>query len=95
MKKIDWKKKLTSRKFIIALAGFGVAVVLLFNGSPELADKISAVILAAGSVIGYIIGEAITDAAAVPTEETHKPTEAIDENPTGKHTNGGKEAQDE
>lgn len=79
--KIDWKKKVTSRKFIIAVAGFAVAVVLLFNGSPELADKISAVILAAGSVISYIIGEAITDAAAAkPVEEKNEPENGIADN---------------
>lgn len=84
MNKIDWKKKVTSRKFIIAVAGFAVAVVLLFNGSPELADKISAVILAAGSVISYIIGEAITDAAAVkPVEEKKEPE--IEQKPSGEN----------
>lgn len=84
MNKIDWKKKVTSRKFIIAVAGFAVAVVLLFNGSPELADKISAVILAAGSVISYIIGEAITDAAAAkPVEEKKEPE--IEQKPSGEN----------
>ena len=68
--KIDWKKKLASRKFWLAVAAFAVAVVALFAGSPELADRISALILAAGSVIAYIIGESITDAAAAkPVEE--------------------------
>ena len=74
--KIDWKKKLASRKFWLAVAAFAVAVVALFAGSPELADRISALILAAGSVIAYIIGESITDAAAAkPVEEKKKEPE--------------------
>ena len=74
MNKIDWKKKLASRKFWLAVAAFAVAVVALFAGSPELADRISALILAAGSVIAYIIGESITDAAAAKPVEEKKET---------------------
>ena len=69
MKKIDWKKKLTSRKFWIAVAGFTVSVIALFAGSPELADKIAALILATGSVVGYIIGEGLADAAGASNKE--------------------------
>ena len=74
MKKIDWKKKLTSRKFGLAVSGLAVAVVMLIFNAPDLADRVSCVILAVSSVVSYIIGEGLTDAAAVRIEETHNET---------------------
>lgn len=62
--KIDWKKKLTSRKLWLAVAGLAVSLVTLLSGSPELAEKISALILAAASVVGYLIAEGLVDAAS-------------------------------
>jgi len=75
MNKIDLKKKLTSRKFFLTLATFAVAVVALFAGSPELADRIAALIMAGGSVITYVISESAIDAAAAKPVEEKKETE--------------------
>ena len=61
--KIDWKRKLTSRKLWVALAGFVAGLIVLGNGSQETADKISGSILSGAAVIGYIVGEGLTDAA--------------------------------
>lgn len=80
--KIDWKKKLSSRKFWLTLATFGVAVVALFAGSPELADRIAALIMAGGSVITYVISESAVDAAAAKPAEEKKETE-IEQKPSG------------
>lgn len=68
--KIDWKRKLTSRKLWLALAGFIAGLVLAFNGSAEVAETVSGCIMSGASVIAYIVGEGLTDAAAVnaPTE---------------------------
>lgn len=63
--KINWKKKLTSRKLWMALAGFVTGIVLAFRGSAELAETISGCIMSGASVIAYIVGEGLTDAAAV------------------------------
>ena len=63
--KIDWKRKLTSRKLWIALAGLISGLVLAFNGSAAIAETVSGCILSLGSVVGYIIGEGLTDAANV------------------------------
>lgn len=63
MDKIDWKKKLTSRKFWLAVAGFVAGVVILIFNNNELANEISALVLSAASVIAYIIGEGLADAA--------------------------------
>lgn len=69
--KIDWKRKLTSRKLWIAVAGLISGLVLAFNGSAEIAETISGCVLSLGSVVGYIIGEGLTDAASLnnPTDE--------------------------
>jgi hypothetical protein len=59
--KIDWKRKLTSRKFWIAVAGFVTGIILAFNGSAEVAETVTGCIMSGASVIAYIIGEGISD----------------------------------
>ena len=61
--KIDWKRKLTSRKLWLSIAGFVAGLVVIFGGSQENADKISGAILSGAAVVGYIVGEGLTDAA--------------------------------
>lgn len=60
---IDWKRKLTSRKFWAAVAEFVTMLILAFKGTQETAVQITALIMAGASVIAYIIGEGLTDAA--------------------------------
>ena len=62
--KLDWKKKLTSRKLWLAVAGLTVSVVTLVSGNAELAERISAIVLAAASVVGYLIAEGLVDSAS-------------------------------
>ena len=61
--RIDWKRKLTSRKLWVSLAGFVAGMVVIFGGQQETADKISGAILSGAAVVGYIVGEGLTDAA--------------------------------
>lgn len=63
--KIDWKRKLTSRKLWIAVAGFVAGMVIIFGGSDETAETISGAILSGAAVVGYIFGEGLTDAANI------------------------------
>ena len=63
--KIDWKRKLTSRKFWLAVAGFVTGLILAFNGSTETAETVGGCIMALGSVVAYILGEGLTDAANI------------------------------
>lgn len=60
--KIDWKKKLTSRKFWLAVTGFVAGVILAFNGSAETAETVTGCIMSGASVVAYIIGEGMADA---------------------------------
>lgn len=58
---IDWKRKLTSRKFWLSLASFISMLVLAFGASEGTATQISSIIMAGASVIGYVIGEGLAD----------------------------------
>lgn len=60
--KIDWKRKLTSRKFWMAIAMFVTMLIVYFTGNTENAEKVSALIMAGASVVAYVIGEGLADA---------------------------------
>lgn len=61
MKKIDWLRKLTSRKFWLSLASFISMMIVFFGGSENKATQVSALIMAGATVIGYVIGEGLAD----------------------------------
>lgn len=65
---MDWKRKLTSRKLWVATAGFVAGLVVIFGGTQESADKITGSILSGAAVVGYVLGEGLTDAANGTTE---------------------------
>lgn len=58
---IDWKRKLTSRKFWLAVASFVSMLIVAFGGSESDAAQIAALIMAGATVIGYAIGEGLAD----------------------------------
>jgi len=61
---MNWKAKLTSRKFWVALAGLAAGVISLLDVKTD-TSQITGVILSLGSVAAYIFGEGFVDAAAV------------------------------
>ncbi len=65
MKEIDWKKKLTSRKFWLAVIGLVSGLLMAFKVDAETVETVSGVIMSAASLIAYSIGEGLADAAAV------------------------------
>ena len=69
MNKIDWKRKLTSRKLWIAVAGFAAGLILAFGGADSTAETVTGWIMSGASVVGYILGEGLTDAAALRNKE--------------------------
>ena len=61
--KIDWKRKLTSRKFWISVASF-VTLILMAAGMTEgESGQIASIIMAGATVIGYVVGEGLADSA--------------------------------
>lgn len=61
---IDWKRKLTSRKFWAAIALFVSGCIVAFTGNKETAEVVSGLIMQGAAVVAYIIGEGLADAAA-------------------------------
>lgn len=68
MKKIDWVRKLTSRKLWTAVASFVSMMIVALGGAETEAAQVTALIMAGASVVAYIIGEGLTDAAGTATE---------------------------
>lgn len=64
---IDWKRKLTSRKFWAAIALFVSGCIVAFGGDAEKAEVVSGLIMQGAAVVAYIIGEGLADAAAANT----------------------------
>ena len=82
MEKIDWIRKLTSRKFWAAIVGFVTGLLIYLGKSEADAAQIGALIMSAASVVAYILGEGLIDAARekgdtyiIPDNEAHPPEE--------------------
>lgn len=66
---MDWKRKLTSRKFWIAIVEF-VSMLLIALGKPEqVVTQVAAIVMAGAGVVAYIIGEGLADAAGAGKDE--------------------------
>ena len=72
---IDWKRKLTSRKFWAAIASFVAMMVTAFGGTESTATQVTALIMGGASVVAYIIGEGLADAAGAGSQQEEKPPE--------------------
>lgn len=80
---IDWKRKLTSRKFWAAVADFVGMLLIALRVDEGSATQVTALIMAGAGVVAYIIGEGLTDAAAAQYEdvfevEETKPPETVE-----------------
>lgn len=60
---IDWKRKLTSRKFWMALVAFVTPLLLAFGVAENDVAQIVAIIMAGADVVAYIIAEGLVDAS--------------------------------
>lgn len=61
--KINWKQKLTSRKFWAAVTSFVTAILVAFKVDKLTIEQVVSVISASAVLIAYIIGEGMVDAA--------------------------------
>jgi hypothetical protein len=62
-------RKLTSRKFWVAVAGFVSGLLVALDGDAETAETISGLILQGAAVLGYVLAEGLADAANVSKED--------------------------
>lgn len=67
--KIDLKRKLTSRKFWVAVIGFITALLMAFNVDKLTVEQTVAIVSALGTLVAYIIGEGMTDAAHIKEDK--------------------------
>lgn len=65
MDKINWRQKLSSRKFWAALTGFITSVLFLFNIADTDVQKVASLITAMSNLIIYILTEGYVDAKRV------------------------------
>ena len=70
MSKIDWKRKLTSRKFWCAVVGFVTPLLITFGVDSNQAAQIASIIMSGATLIAYIVGEGLTDASNSNTGES-------------------------
>ena len=61
--KIDWLRKLTSRKFWLSVASFVSMMIVALGGSESEATQVSALIMAGATVLGYLIAEGLADSS--------------------------------
>jgi len=66
--KVNWKQKLTSRKFWAAIIGFITAMMVAFNVNELTIEQVVSVISATSVLIAYIIGEGMVDSARISTQ---------------------------
>ena len=70
--KINWKQKLTSRKFWAAVTGFVTAIMVAFGTNDLTIEQVASVISASAVLIAYIIGEGMVDAASAGSQSDEK-----------------------
>lgn len=58
---MDWKRKLSSRKFWMAVAMFVSGLIVAFGGSQQVADTVLGCIMQGAAVVAYIIAEGLVD----------------------------------
>lgn len=65
---IDWKRKLTSRKFWMAIVGFITPLLLAFGMAETNVTQVTAIIMAGADVLAYILAEGMVDAKSVAAD---------------------------
>ena len=63
MTNTDIIRKLTSRKFWMAVAAFVSGLLMAFGETAETAEAVAGLIMAGASVLGYLLAEGLADAA--------------------------------
>ena len=65
MNKIDWKRKLSSRKLWAAVAGIITGLAMVFGLDQGVISNVAGAVVSASSVVAYIMAEGKVDAASV------------------------------
>lgn len=65
MNKIDWKRKLSSRKLWAAVAGIVTGLAMVFGLDEGTISSVAGAVVSVASVVAYIITEGKVDAESV------------------------------
>ncbi|HSW63844.1 MAG TPA: hypothetical protein VLH56_11150 [Dissulfurispiraceae bacterium] len=65
---IDWKRKLSSRKFWAAVVGFVAAILVAFGVDDLTIEQVTALITGVAVLIAYIFGEGMVDKERAETQ---------------------------
>ena len=78
MSGINWKQKLSSRKFWAAVVGFVTPLLIAFNVDQLTVEQIGAIITAGGTLIAYILAEGNVDANRGQDKEDVQPIPLVE-----------------
>lgn len=67
MTKIDWKRKLSSRKLWAAVAGIVTGLAMVFGLDEGTISSVAGAVVSVASVVAYIVTEGKVDAQSVKT----------------------------
>lgn len=76
---INWKQKLSSRKFWAAIVAVLSALCVIFGVDNLTMEQITGLIMSIGALIAYILGEGWVDAVRIKTSNTEQTAEKKDE----------------
>ena len=81
----DFLKKLTSRKFLAALAGIVTGLSMIFGLDENIITSVAGAVTALGSVVVYVATEGKIDAEAVKQalQEAEKAKDALEDTEDG------------
>lgn len=76
MNKKDLIRKLSSRKFWLAVASFVSGLIVALGGEAGTAETVAGCILQGAAVLGYIFAEGLTDYEASKHQKTEEDEES-------------------
>ncbi len=79
MTKIDWKRKLSSRKLWAAVAGIVTGLAMVFGLDENTISTVAGAVVSVASVVAYIMAEGKVDAESVKNavEDVQEGVEAV------------------
>lgn len=65
MTTIDWKRKLSSRKFLASIVGVVTGIAMVFGLDENTISNVAGAVVSLASIVAYIIAEGKVDAESV------------------------------
>ena len=73
--KVDWRRKLASRKFWAAVSGVVISLMVIFGSGSEEQERIAGLIASVGTLSIYILSEGAVDKASATKNSESKERE--------------------